>query len=387
MPQTRPVPARRCGLRCHAGNVPLARRLPNARPLAPPWEKRVAPSPSATARSPRFAGKMVAARPRMARAPPGRRLQGRHDCTRFGKCTVREGICVVGSAEDCERSELCKRQGYCGFTGGKCVLESNADCQKSDICRVSGRCTYDSSRTAAARCRKPAASSAPTRTVASRPTARTSAAASCAKGSASPSRRLRAIRGPGRGGIDWVLRQGGRCRTCGFQSTPAAVALEGAGWRPRFAPRVELCCWHARRRDLQRLPAHVTIPDRTPEDTNPERTGKARCDRCGVEIEVDAMAPRSGPKASRRAQARRSPPRAPTPRRSLRSATRGAPGQEPGRDFRTRSDPAVRASRPRLCARAGGFQPRRRLGARARASGRTRYAHRDPAAGTEGNRP
>jgi hypothetical protein len=50
---------------------------------------------------------------------------------------------VVGSAEDCERSELCKRQGYCGFASGKCVLESNADCQKSDICRVSGRCTYE----------------------------------------------------------------------------------------------------------------------------------------------------------------------------------------------------------------------------------------------------
>jgi hypothetical protein len=48
----------------------------------------------------------------------------------------------VGSAEDCQQSELCQKQGYCGFARGQCVLESDADCQKSEICRVSGRCTY-----------------------------------------------------------------------------------------------------------------------------------------------------------------------------------------------------------------------------------------------------
>jgi serine/threonine-protein kinase len=53
--------------------------------------------------------------------------------------------------------------------------------------------------------------------------------------------------------------------------------------------------------------AHVTIPDRTPEDTSPERTGKVRCDRCGAEIELDADG------ASKRPEGEQESPSSPKP--------------------------------------------------------------------------
>lgn len=49
-------------------------------------------------------------------------------CTELGRCTPKDGACVVGSAEDCTQSEGCETRKECTFdaTTGRCVADTPA---------------------------------------------------------------------------------------------------------------------------------------------------------------------------------------------------------------------------------------------------------------------
>lgn len=42
-------------------------------------------------------------------------------CKATGKCTSRDGECVVGSDADCQRSALCDKAGRCVKSDDRCV--------------------------------------------------------------------------------------------------------------------------------------------------------------------------------------------------------------------------------------------------------------------------
>jgi hypothetical protein len=62
-------------------------------------------------------------------------------CTRFGRCTVREGVCSATSDTDCAASDLCGERGECTARGGHCEVASDDACRASTGCRDDGRCT------------------------------------------------------------------------------------------------------------------------------------------------------------------------------------------------------------------------------------------------------
>ena len=62
------------------------------------------------------------------------------DCELSGRCTTKDGQCVVASSADCEMCTECRREGRLTPKDGECVVGSDADCRKSPPCKQ-GRCT------------------------------------------------------------------------------------------------------------------------------------------------------------------------------------------------------------------------------------------------------
>ena len=62
-------------------------------------------------------------------------------CSQQGKCTAGDtGKCIVGSAHDCNSSELCSLHGRCSFAQGACTAASDADCKSSQDCQKQHTC-------------------------------------------------------------------------------------------------------------------------------------------------------------------------------------------------------------------------------------------------------
>lgn len=76
--------------------------------------------------------------------PGGGCSPGKIDCTQAcpieGACTVRDGVCVATSSDDCRRSSNCARSGQCTLAGDRCVAASAADCEGSSMCELNGWC-------------------------------------------------------------------------------------------------------------------------------------------------------------------------------------------------------------------------------------------------------
>ncbi len=92
----------------------------------------------------------------------------RPECTSQGLCSLnsKKAICIAGTAEDCQQSEVCKEQrrcllenekcvltdqackdgqeceqnGACSRLGDKCVVNSDDDCRESVVCRQEKKC-------------------------------------------------------------------------------------------------------------------------------------------------------------------------------------------------------------------------------------------------------
>ncbi len=62
-------------------------------------------------------------------------------CRKQGMCTDKNGMCIWGNPEDCQRYPGCKSHGACTPKNGKCVPGSDHDCRQSEICRATGKCT------------------------------------------------------------------------------------------------------------------------------------------------------------------------------------------------------------------------------------------------------
>ena len=56
-------------------------------------------------------------------------------CGYHGRCTYRDGSCVVASAADCRESRLCKEYGYCAVDDDSCVPGTRRDCAAATRCR------------------------------------------------------------------------------------------------------------------------------------------------------------------------------------------------------------------------------------------------------------
>ena len=68
------------------------------------------------------------------------------DAVADGRCTAKDGQCVVGKDEDCKPLEDCKKYGRCTAKDGKCVATSDADCAQSEKCKDFGHCTAKDGR-------------------------------------------------------------------------------------------------------------------------------------------------------------------------------------------------------------------------------------------------
>lgn len=65
-----------------------------------------------------------------------------HVCTAKGRCTLRDGGCVRGAADDCSATATCRASGACSYdaTQKRCAALTNADCQGAKVCAEKGRC-------------------------------------------------------------------------------------------------------------------------------------------------------------------------------------------------------------------------------------------------------
>lgn len=64
------------------------------------------------------------------------------ECTTAGLCFAREGRCAAAAQDDCTRSENCKKYGQCTFDTDHCGLGSDADCKASGACAARGECKF-----------------------------------------------------------------------------------------------------------------------------------------------------------------------------------------------------------------------------------------------------
>jgi hypothetical protein len=62
-----------------------------------------------------------------------------HACRHEGACTLRDGVCVATSVDDCRRSTACGRDGQCSLEGDRCVAGED-DCIGSHMCSLNGWC-------------------------------------------------------------------------------------------------------------------------------------------------------------------------------------------------------------------------------------------------------
>ena len=61
-------------------------------------------------------------------------------CGHEGRCTFKNGACVIGGESDCRSSPACVNEGRCQLRGGECVPTSDDDCRKSSWCKGMGLC-------------------------------------------------------------------------------------------------------------------------------------------------------------------------------------------------------------------------------------------------------
>ena len=66
-------------------------------------------------------------------------------CKQSGRCTSKDGECIVGSDADCRLSDQCEKDGRCalGIKHGypQCLATSDADCKATKRCKDNGKCT------------------------------------------------------------------------------------------------------------------------------------------------------------------------------------------------------------------------------------------------------
>jgi hypothetical protein len=64
-------------------------------------------------------------------------------CGHEGRCSFKNGECVVGSESDCLSSPACVNEGRCHLYGGECMARSDDDCRKASWCHGMGLCKLD----------------------------------------------------------------------------------------------------------------------------------------------------------------------------------------------------------------------------------------------------
>jgi hypothetical protein len=74
----------------------------------------------------------VAGRKKCAAAP---------ECKKVGKCSWKDGKCVVGKTADCKGSDECAARGLCTFEFGACAAHDDNDCKNAIMCTDFGECT------------------------------------------------------------------------------------------------------------------------------------------------------------------------------------------------------------------------------------------------------
>jgi hypothetical protein len=82
----------------------------------------------------------------------GEQSRAAEACKEFGRCSWNKEIdvepwqgdlCVPGSVQDCQSSELCARTGMCGLD--ELCITTEEGCQASEMCRRMGACHKDGS--------------------------------------------------------------------------------------------------------------------------------------------------------------------------------------------------------------------------------------------------
>jgi hypothetical protein len=68
-------------------------------------------------------------------------------CKKLGACSRTSDGCRAGDDVECRQSTACLEFGRCTFQRGRCVARSVAECQAATVsCKMQGRCKYDESR-------------------------------------------------------------------------------------------------------------------------------------------------------------------------------------------------------------------------------------------------
>src|SRR5690606_9103887 len=61
-------------------------------------------------------------------------------CRLEGRCSVRDGACVVASDADCAAATACVDDGACAKVGDACLPATDADCRNASQCKWSALC-------------------------------------------------------------------------------------------------------------------------------------------------------------------------------------------------------------------------------------------------------
>ena len=67
----------------------------------------------------------------------GKSWQG---CRDQGRCTAKDGACIVAGPQDCQQSFSCYGHGKCVFATDRCVVGDGAACKISEACTKFGAC-------------------------------------------------------------------------------------------------------------------------------------------------------------------------------------------------------------------------------------------------------
>lgn len=76
--------------------------------------------------------------PTAQRCDPGP-VDCKQACRMEGACTLRDGVCVATSDEDCEASHFCWMGGQCALDGDRCTVSAEG-CADSSMCELNGWC-------------------------------------------------------------------------------------------------------------------------------------------------------------------------------------------------------------------------------------------------------
>jgi hypothetical protein len=70
--------------------------------------------------------------------PPDKPEDCADECSNIGRCTPRDGQCVVADQADCDKA-ACEDNGACKYHNGVCLV-TDEGCRKTTVCRIWGAC-------------------------------------------------------------------------------------------------------------------------------------------------------------------------------------------------------------------------------------------------------